>query len=226
MVTGGGFEFIVLIFNKYYTDLILRVLTFPLCGAEEERVLFLKAIVDAMNTKAQIKLNSKKLYSADGYAVKELLKISTLLYQSMRHNQQLGMNGQTQDEGLDVVIGVKPEDTKLMRTLASEVVSIGAVIHDVLSREVDLRDARTKSAARQLDTDEVERSIKMTIRSTNENVNTLSEKLDNLASDEANLDTKIEKKKDQIWKDQKPDLRACKVFVQHSWMNMKDWKEN
>jgi len=49
----------------------------------------LKAIVDAMNTKAQIRLNAKKLYSADGYAVKELLKISSLLYQSMRHLQRM-----------------------------------------------------------------------------------------------------------------------------------------
>ena len=37
-------------------------------------------------TKAHIKLNTKKLYSADGYAVKELLKIASLLYTAMRAN--------------------------------------------------------------------------------------------------------------------------------------------
>ena len=30
--------------------------------------------------KAQIKLNPKKLYAADGYAVKELLKVASLIY--------------------------------------------------------------------------------------------------------------------------------------------------
>lgn len=38
-------------------------------------------------TKAHIKLNTKKLYSADGYAVKELLKIASVLYSAMRTNK-------------------------------------------------------------------------------------------------------------------------------------------
>lgn len=43
--------------------------------------------VDVQASKAHIKLNTKKLYMADGYAVKELLKISSLLYSAMRTNQ-------------------------------------------------------------------------------------------------------------------------------------------
>ena len=38
-------------------------------------------------TKAHLKLNTKKLYSADGYAVKELLKVASILYSAMRTNQ-------------------------------------------------------------------------------------------------------------------------------------------
>jgi hypothetical protein len=34
-------------------------------------------------TKARIKLNLKKLYAADGYAVKELLKIASVLYNAV-----------------------------------------------------------------------------------------------------------------------------------------------
>ena len=34
-----------------------------------------------MASKAHIKMNAKKLYSADGFAVKELLKVATVLYQ-------------------------------------------------------------------------------------------------------------------------------------------------
>ena len=37
-------------------------------------------------TKAHIKLNTKKLYQADGYAVKELLKVTSVLYNAMKTN--------------------------------------------------------------------------------------------------------------------------------------------
>ena len=39
-------------------------------------------------TKAHIKLNTKKLYQSDGYAVKELLKVTSMLYSAMRTNKQ------------------------------------------------------------------------------------------------------------------------------------------
>lgn len=44
-------------------------------------------VVCVQASKAHIKLNTKKLYMADGYAVKELLKIASLLYSAMRANQ-------------------------------------------------------------------------------------------------------------------------------------------
>ena len=37
-------------------------------------------------TKAHIKMNTKKLYQADGYAVKELLKVTSVLYNAMKTN--------------------------------------------------------------------------------------------------------------------------------------------
>ncbi|KAK2490353.1 hypothetical protein MC885_002099 [Smutsia gigantea] len=51
---------------------------------EQDRVFFIKAIAQFMATKAHIKLNTKKLYQADGYAVKELLKITSVLYNAMK----------------------------------------------------------------------------------------------------------------------------------------------
>lgn len=39
-------------------------------------------------TKAHLKLNTRKLYMADGYAVKELFKITSLLYDAMRAKAQ------------------------------------------------------------------------------------------------------------------------------------------
>jgi clusterin-associated protein 1 len=46
---------------------------------ENERVEFLTQIASLMAAKARIKLNTKKLYAADGRAVQELLKIAIML---------------------------------------------------------------------------------------------------------------------------------------------------
>ena len=48
---------------------------------ESERIEFLTSVEALMISKARIKLNTKKLYAADGRAVQEMLKIATLLYQ-------------------------------------------------------------------------------------------------------------------------------------------------
>ncbi len=43
---------------------------------------FLQSVAQVMLTKARMKLNIKRLYAADGNAVKELLKLATLLYKA------------------------------------------------------------------------------------------------------------------------------------------------
>ena len=48
-------------------------------STESDRVLFLKSTAKIMLAKARVKLNLKRLYGADGYAVRELLKIANML---------------------------------------------------------------------------------------------------------------------------------------------------
>jgi len=47
---------------------------------EKDRVNFIKSVTNLFYSKARIKLNPKKLYTADGYAVQELLKVASMLY--------------------------------------------------------------------------------------------------------------------------------------------------
>uniref|UniRef100_A0AAQ4QW60 Clusterin associated protein 1 n=1 Tax=Gasterosteus aculeatus aculeatus TaxID=481459 RepID=A0AAQ4QW60_GASAC len=54
---------------------------------ESDRIFFIKAVAQFMVTKAHIKLNTKRLYQADGYAVKEMLKITSVLYSAMKTKQ-------------------------------------------------------------------------------------------------------------------------------------------
>ncbi|VEL30928.1 unnamed protein product [Protopolystoma xenopodis] len=51
---------------------------------EQDRVIFVKSAAHFIATKAGIRLNTKKLYQADGYAIKELMKISNVLYSATR----------------------------------------------------------------------------------------------------------------------------------------------
>eukprot|EP01112_Ceratiomyxa_fruticulosa_P019605 TRINITY_DN6460_c0_g1_i2.p1 TRINITY_DN6460_c0_g1~~TRINITY_DN6460_c0_g1_i2.p1 ORF type:complete len:458 (-),score=123.84 TRINITY_DN6460_c0_g1_i2:89-1462(-) len=173
------------------TDLVLDLKT------SESRVAFLKAAAQAMNQKAQIKLNIKKLYQADGYAVQELLKISTILYKSSLPT--LNTSNQAAKEDADSgSLSLKLDELKSTRSLASSITSFGAAIHELLAEEPELSEARSKATARPLDTEEVENAIKLKIRSVNENITSLTEKLENLAADEANLEAKIEKKKGEL----------------------------
>lgn len=64
--------------RRYYpgVDIVDEIST------EADRVKFLQSVAQVMLTKARMKLNIKKLYSADGLAVKELLKVASLLYKA------------------------------------------------------------------------------------------------------------------------------------------------
>ena len=52
----------------------------------QDRVIFIRSVVQFMATKAHIKLHTKKLYQSDGYAVKEIIKITSVLYNAMKMN--------------------------------------------------------------------------------------------------------------------------------------------
>merc|ERR1712232_100647 len=52
--------------------------------SEARRVEFITVVCQRIMNFNGLKLNPKKLYGADGYAVKELIKLATLLYDAQR----------------------------------------------------------------------------------------------------------------------------------------------
>ncbi|KAM7151327.1 clusterin-associated protein 1 isoform 2-T2 [Macrochelys suwanniensis] len=171
---------------------------------EQDRVFFIKAVAQFMATKAHIKLNTKKLYQADGYAVKELLKITSVLYNAMKTK---GMETTTVSEEesskFKFDLGSKIADLKAARQLASEITSRGASLYDLLGKEVELRELRTESIARPLEINETEKVMKIAIKDVLEQVQKTKDMLNNVASDEANLEAKIEKRKLELERNQK-----------------------
>ena len=169
---------------------------------EQDRVIFVKSAAQLMATKAHIKLNTRKLYGADGYAVKELLKITSLLYSAIRSNEETSDNYQDVETGT-TELSNKTTDLKACRQLASEITSKGAKLYDLLGQEVELREARRTAVSRSVDIDEIEKGIEQSTESVNNEVHRVNQRIDNLASDEANLEVKIEKKKQELERNRK-----------------------
>uniref|UniRef100_A0A3B4AB60 Clusterin associated protein 1 n=1 Tax=Periophthalmus magnuspinnatus TaxID=409849 RepID=A0A3B4AB60_9GOBI len=171
---------------------------------ESDRIFFIKAVAQFMATKAHIKLNTKRLYQADGYSVKELLKITSILYNAMK-TQQLTLDDPVEEDNhkFKFDLSSRISDLKAARHLASEVNSKGASLFDLLGKEVELREMRTAAIARPLEINEIEKALTAAIKEVLENVEKTKEMLGNLVSDMASLDAKIEKKRQELERNRK-----------------------
>lgn len=188
----------------------------PDIDTEQDRVVFIKSIAHTMATKAHLKLNTRKLYMADGYAVKELLKITALLYDAMR-----AKSGDEELDGGDQTVAVpyqnydaasKFSDLKMTRQLASEITQQGAVLYDRLAKEAELKEIRTATLSKQLEITDIEKCLQDAIKAVVEQTSELQRRIESVASDEANLEAKIEKKKAELERNQKrlATLRAVR----------------
>ncbi|XP_053937002.1 clusterin-associated protein 1 isoform X3 [Cuculus canorus] len=172
---------------------------------EQDRVFFIKAVAQFMATKAHIKLNTKKLYQADGYAVKELLKITSVLYSAMNDKGVERADMSEEDSSkFKFDLGSKIADVKAARQLASEITSKGATLYDLLGKEVELREARAESIARPLEINEAEKVMKIAVDCVLEAANMLrltqnrlKEEEQRLLRSESNDDSDIEIQEDE-----------------------------
>ncbi|XP_020780510.2 clusterin-associated protein 1 homolog [Boleophthalmus pectinirostris] len=171
---------------------------------ESDKIFFIKAVAQFMATKAHIKLNTKRLYQADGYSVKELLKITSILYNAMK-TKQLTLDDPAEEDNSKFKFDLSSRiaDLKAARLLASEVTSKGASLYDLLGKEVELREMRTAAIARPLEINETEKALRAAIKEVLENVEKTKEMLGNVVSDEASLDAKIEKKRQELERNRK-----------------------
>lgn len=109
---------------------------------EDDRVEFLTSVAAAMATKAKIKLNTKRLYAADGRAVKELLKVAEMLYSASRAN----VVAEEEAEEVDAVgLPSQIKNIKGARALATDITERGARLFDLLGKERDVRVERSRA---------------------------------------------------------------------------------
>merc|ERR1719502_2511105 len=179
--------------------------------SEDDRVEFLTSISTALHARAKIKLNAKRLYAANGNAVRELLKVATTLNEAYR----CGANAEasTEDETELAPLASRLKDIKGARALASEITDRGARLYDLLGKEKDVKAERTR-ALRFLDaissnlenTQEVqhiEKSIQVLISGVKETITSMKKHCEELEHDEKNLRNRINKKQADLERNEK-----------------------
>ena len=169
-------------------------------STESDRVRFLRNVDETFAKKAGARLNLKRLYSADGVAVKELLKTADVLRRALEEAAE--------EDDEDEATGTKDEDSggfgfsadaydaEATRRLASDIVNLGAATHDCLRlEEEELRDARVRSVRGTVDIHSMEGQIREQIDAVKMNVLHLERGLVDLAKDEKTLTGVLEKRK-------------------------------
>mmetsp|Transcript_40394 Transcript_40394/g.53173 ORF Transcript_40394/g.53173 Transcript_40394/m.53173 type:complete len:446 (-) Transcript_40394:285-1622(-) len=185
--------------ERYDPDIAIS----DIIDTETDRVEFLTSICQNLASKAHLKLNAKRLYSADGYAVKELLKLATLLYSASK--VQAAIEAGDEGEELDSSpLNAQLQNIKEARTLAGEITDKGAKLYDLLGNEAPVRKARMKALAfldaisGNLDSTAehkyIEKSIRDIINKVQDNMSSLTKQVEDLQADERSLDQKIKKK--------------------------------
>jgi len=105
--------------------------------SESDRVVFIRTVAQQLAVKANVRLNTKKLYEADGNAVPELLKGVHILYEASR---SLVQSQDEDDQGLNQqLMRAKLSEFKRCREVAADITSRGANLYDELAKEIQLR---------------------------------------------------------------------------------------
>lgn len=175
---------------------------------EEDKVLLVRSAAEFMALKGNVMLNTKRIYQADGYAVRELLKIASLLYEALRAhaggNDSNGNSGSgTWGTSSSIDVTAYIQDLRLSRELASQVTTKGATIYELLAKEIEMRDARNASINNLLELGKVESAIREAITFTKESIENTKSLIENVSSTESSFDTKIEKKQSELDRNQK-----------------------
>ncbi|KAF4659311.1 Clusterin-associated protein 1 [Perkinsus chesapeaki] len=122
---------------------------------EAHRVDFITQAVAAASRSANIRMNARKLYGADSYAVKELLKVARYLCRARRLASNFGSGDRPLEDGASTaavkssMASAVGEDLRPMSFLSSEILEAGAKLHLLLGAETNTESSGGVKLARQ-----------------------------------------------------------------------------
>ena len=110
---------------------------------EKARVEFIKTACIFFYQNLKVQLNPKKLYSADGNAVQELLKVAQILYNAKKAVE----SEKDFSYGQELDISSKKNDLNQMKNISGEIVDLGLNLLDLLDKEKGLKQSREDAIA-------------------------------------------------------------------------------
>jgi clusterin-associated protein 1 len=190
----------------------------------DDRVNFLKAACHIVLSKARIKLRAKSLYCADGRAVRELLKLASVLYEASSVGLSEGWAGASADadtaaaaagdlddehgEGLASALASKLAEGESVRDLARAITERGVSLYELLEQEQSISEARTvalrfldaasSTLGRREEQEYIEQQIRSAIREAEEKTEGLTKQIRELEADEKSLSTKLTKARSEL----------------------------
>ncbi|KAJ3158372.1 Clusterin-associated protein 1 [Geranomyces michiganensis] len=167
--------------------------------SEQDRIIFVKSVALFMAPKAHIKLNTRRLYMADGSCVRELSKVVNLLHEAIATKA----DPEEDEKVVPLDISSKLPQLKTCRLLATEITERGAKLYDALGHELSFRDVRSAIISRPFELRQMEASVNAAIAALAAQNEFTTAALTNLAADESNLVSKIEKKRVELDRAQK-----------------------
>ncbi|CAD8045893.1 unnamed protein product [Paramecium sonneborni] len=169
---------------------------------ERNRVEFIKQITTLFVSKARLKINPKRLYMADVYAVQEILKISTFLYKAQVSSPA------EEDEVHDFSLPSKLSNIKSHKLLAQEITDLATRLYDQLGKEDEVRIAREKALQflsnvsrggnSQSEQSYIQKCIQTILKQQEQSIQDMSKYVSGLEREQKQIEEKIKRKTKEL----------------------------
>jgi len=123
-------------------------------STQQARITFIQSITQLLWSKCNVKLSMKQLYRADGYAVKEMLKLSAVLYAAMAANSSSAASGTGAAVATSPLAGDSASSApasldafKAAKSLATALIDTADRLSELLGKEATIRIARDTAIA-------------------------------------------------------------------------------
>ncbi|XP_045487779.1 clusterin-associated protein 1 isoform X2 [Pieris rapae] len=189
----------------------------------ERRVAMVMHAVEIFHSRANLKLNGKKVYGADGWAVRELLKVAALLRTALETPPP---SDRPDHVPLLYDVTSRIGEIKQARSLATDITAQGAYLHDLLAKEPENKaspitivefsifrsiisiplvgqESRSRALSRPLDTSATEAALRRASAVVAERVAATREAAEAAAGSEAALVAKAERRRAELQRAEK-----------------------
>eukprot|EP01066_Platyproteum_vivax_P000436 Platyproteum_vivax@DN10481_c0_g1_i1.p1 len=179
-------------------------------STEALRVEFITTVANVFNS-PHLKLNLNKLYQANSYAVKEMLKIAEMLANALRSTNSDVLNSHKASH--HYVMQNKIADIKKAKALSSRIIENGSMLFDLL--ENDPENAKDRADALSFvdtishnsqggsEVEYIEQTVLKIVEKNSINVSEVDQACTELEDQQKLLDAKIKKKRQELERSQK-----------------------